>query len=147
MRVGGHRFLGSHHQKCLIFGMWYLKYILRCCTEFFFWIFDFRGSFSELENWEFEEKNWKKNLKFFCSDLSFTKNKSFLRQILRQPWNFFSKKVIFECFQKRKTLKNPEKSQGSPLVNFFVVISEIFFGGGGWCCLHIQSYCSCMKSC
>ena len=74
--------------------MCYLKWILRCCTEFFFWIFDFQVSFS---------------------------------QILRKPWNFFSKKVIFECFRKRKTLKNPEKSQGSPLVNFCKWFRRNFF--------------------
>ena len=95
--------------------MCYLKCILRCCTEFFFWIFDFRVSFSELENWDFKEKNWKKKLKFFCSNSSFTKNKSFLRQILRQPWNFFSKKVIFECFWKRKHQKIQKNHKGPPL--------------------------------
>ena len=89
--------------------MCYLKCILRCCTEFFFWIFDFRGSFSELENWEFEEKNWKKKLKFFCSDLSFTKNKSFLRQILRQPWNFFFQKSHFWMFSKKENIKKSRK--------------------------------------
>ena len=65
MQAGGHRFLGSHHQKCLIFGMWYLKYILRCCTEFFFSFFSEIFRILELENWEFEKKMKKKFWNFF----------------------------------------------------------------------------------